>query len=77
MSIPCEKVATIEAIMSRLNECEKNIIRIDTKIDGFEKALKDIKEMILGVNKKLEKGQWWIMGLMATIIVTFVLEKLV
>ena len=75
MSTPCEKGATIENIMQRLIECEKNIVAINVKVSNFEKLVEKLQKSISGISSKLDRGQNWLIGLLITIIGTFIIDK--
>ena len=72
----CDQRIVIEKIRTEISNLEKDITRLDAKQTNTERAIERLEDGIEGIKKDMKNAQYWFIGILLSIIGTFLYERM-
>jgi predicted RNase H-like nuclease (RuvC/YqgF family) len=73
---PCEQVLIIEKIRTEIENIKSDLIRLDTKQNNTERAIERLEDSLDEIKKEMKYAQYWFIGILLSIIGTFLYERM-
>ena len=72
----CDQRIVIEKIRTEISNLEKDITRLDAKQTNTERAIERLEDGIEGIKNDMKNAQYWFIGILLSIIGTFLYERM-